>query len=367
MKIGLLAYSSNTGLAYQTLEFAKHIGCHKILITDLSQLNRMPVHHERFEGLSNELKIYEGIPNDDAMEWLSDDVDLIFVCETPLNFNLFEMARDKGVKTIMQYNYEFLNYYRDNKLPKPDVLASPSFWYLEDTRNANFARVEYLPVPIDTEKIQPREITEIKTISHIGGRPAQHDRNGTADFIRFAVSTFEQVNYKDIQYQVFMQMPQEMGSSRVYYDLKPLIDDAKTVMKDRIHFLFDTPNYLDMYKDADLMILPRKYGGLCLPLWESLAHGIPVMMPRISPNNAVLPDEWLFEAEQFGELEVHSKVPMYRSYVVDLIGQVNNLINEGKYREHNRLAENIADEMSWERMKENYYRLFQGLLNERNK
>jgi hypothetical protein len=42
------------------------------------------------------------------MDWLSDDVDLIFVCETPLNYCLFEKAEAKGVPVVLQYNYEFL-------------------------------------------------------------------------------------------------------------------------------------------------------------------------------------------------------------------------------------------------------------------
>jgi hypothetical protein len=45
------------------------------------------------------------------------------------------------------------------------------------------------------------------------------------------------------------------------------------------------PNYLDQYKDGDVLVIPRKYGGLCLPMQEALAHGIPVIMPDIEPND----------------------------------------------------------------------------------
>lgn len=361
-----MAYSTNTGLGYQTLDFAKHIKCHKILIVDLSRQNRMPTHHERFDGLSKELRITKDFPTDDDCQWLTDDVDLVFVCETPLNYSLFEMARDKGVKTILQYNYEFLDYYKQPKLPKPDVLASPSYWHIEDTRSANFAPVEYLPVPIDLKNIAPRNITQLKTITHIGGRPAQHDRNGTIQFIQMALelSNFP-FNPKDIQFEVFIQRPVESSTERLFHEIKPYIDEAKAMMGDQIKFYFDIENRMDMYENADLVVLPRKYGGLCLPLWEALAHGIPVLMPNIDPNDKVLPRDWLIDAEPCGYIETHSKIPMFKSNLKQMIFSL--IILSATIEKESKLARELAEKMSWEVQRENYYRLFQSLLDQDEK
>ena len=34
-----------------------------------------------------------------------------------------------------------------------------------------------------------------------------------------------------------------------------------------------------------MLVLPRKYGGLCLPALEAAASGLAVLMPDISPNH----------------------------------------------------------------------------------
>ena len=80
MRIGLLAYSTDTGLGNQTYEFYKHMKPAKTLLVDLSSLNGMETHHDRFP----DAQIVQGIPDCNAMQWLVEGVDLIFVCETPL-------------------------------------------------------------------------------------------------------------------------------------------------------------------------------------------------------------------------------------------------------------------------------------------
>jgi glycosyltransferase involved in cell wall biosynthesis len=56
------------------------------------------------------------------------------------------------------------------------------------------------------------------------------------------------------------------------------------------------------------MILPRRYGGLCLPMNEALMSGLPVVMTDVSPNSVVLPKELLSTA-------VHSRVFQARTQV----------------------------------------------------
>jgi len=114
MRIGLLAYSSDTGLGYQTREFYKHFPCAKVLIADLSKYNGMPLDHS---WCTTEHKICDGFPSDGDCEWLVTDVDLVFVCETPLNYSLFTMASIRGVKTVQQFNYEFFDYFENPYSP----------------------------------------------------------------------------------------------------------------------------------------------------------------------------------------------------------------------------------------------------------
>lgn len=357
MKIGLLAYSTNTGLGYQTLDFAKHIECEKILIADLGNLNHMTVHHERYTNLAKEVSIANGIPSDDDMEWLTNDVDLIFVCETPLNWNLFKIADQKDVVSVLQFNYEFLEYFRHPNYPAPTVLASPSFWNIEAVQNLKIAPVEYLPVPIDTKKIPFREITEIKTLLHIMGRPAVHDRNGTLDFLRLALALG-----KEYRYKIYGQKPQEMSTEQTFYPIKVAIEEAKNVLGDNLEVYFDTEDNRSMYEEGDLFVLPRKYGGLCLPLWEAMSAGIPALMTQIDPNDKVLELNWLAKSEPFGTIRTHSDIPMYKPTLESMLEAFQN--HKNNIMLYNQIARVKAEEMSWGVMKRKYLNLFKKYAND---
>ena len=95
MKIGLLAYSTNTGLGIQTLNFYKHMQPTKTLLVDLHKFNGMKTHHERFQD--GEVMLTRNMPDCQHMDWLTNDVDIVFICETPLNYCLMEKAKAKGV------------------------------------------------------------------------------------------------------------------------------------------------------------------------------------------------------------------------------------------------------------------------------
>ena len=56
----------------------------------------METHHERFQNLAEHLKVSDGIPNNNDIEWLTDDVDLVMVCETPLNWNLLALPNKRS-------------------------------------------------------------------------------------------------------------------------------------------------------------------------------------------------------------------------------------------------------------------------------
>jgi glycosyltransferase involved in cell wall biosynthesis len=57
--------------------------------------------------------------------------------------------------------------------------------------------------------------------------------------------------------------------------------------------LIGSSDRAELYASFDVLILPRRYGGLCLPMSEALASGLPVIMSNTSPNDAILPADWL--------------------------------------------------------------------------
>lgn len=343
MKIGLLAYSTDTGLGIQTQSFYKHMQPTKTLIADLSRLNNMETHHERF---GDDAQVFKGIPDCNAMDWLTDDVDLVFVCETPLNYCLFEKAEAKGVPTVLQFNYEFLDYLQDANKPKPSVLAAPTIWHKSDVEKANFAPVIDLPVPVDASDIETREISECRTIFHIAGKQAVHDRNGTTTFIEAALKCGNKFKY--------IIYAQELDGTT-----ETLIQKAQQAID--LDVIFNTPNYTDMYKTGDVMVMPRKYGGLCLPMQEALAAGIPVVMPDVEPNGYRLPKQWLVDAKYSRSFMTRTQIEIFETDANHLAFKMCEFADNDFMKWSNKEAISIGKGLKWEKLKHYYQTVFEQL------
>lgn len=347
MKIGLIAFSTDTGLGNQTFSFYKAMQPHKTLVVDLQKFNNMPTHHERFtDDQIGDVHVSFGIPDCDAMNWLSDDVDIIFVCETPLNYCLFEKATEKGVPVVLQYNYEFLDYLNSDK-PAPAVLAAPSIWNKKHVESLNIAPVIDLPVPTDASIIKSREINECRTIFHIAGKQAIHDRNGTMTFIQAAMKCGNKFKFK-----IYAQ---DLDGTT-----KTLIEKAQQSIQ--LDVIYDTPNYLDMYTDGDLLVLPRKYGGLCLPMQEALAHGIPVIMPAIEPNDHILPKQWLVKADKSSSFMTRTEIDIFETDVDHLAFKMCQFAEEELMRWSNKEAIEIGKGLSWKKLKTYYQTIFEQIV-----
>lgn len=335
MKIGLLAYSTDTGLGIQTQSFARHMNPSKVLVADLSRFNGMETHHERFP----DARIVNGIPSCEDMDWLTDDVDVVFVCETPLNYCLFEKAKAKGVKTVLQYNYEFLDYLNQPTLEPPSVLAAPTPWGQNDVENRNIAPIVDLPVPVDAYNIGKREITECRTIFHVAGKQAVHDRNGTMTFVEAAIKCGNRFKYK-----IYAQTLDGTTETLI----------KKAAEKIDLEVIYNVENNADMYKDGDVMVMPRKYGGLCLPMQEALAAGIPVIMPDIAPNNQRLPKEWLVLAKPRGSFMTRTEIAIYDTDANWLAFKMLEFFDEQFMSWSNKEATEIGELLAWKRLKSYY-------------
>lgn len=352
MRIGLLAYATDTGLGNQTYEFYKHMNPEKVLVADLSKWNQMPLHNDWYY----QSRVSNGYPTDQDMEWLVDGMDVVFVCETPLNYHLFKYAKERGVTTIQQYNYEFLDYFRNSILPKPTVLAAPSTWNTDIVRDNNWARVMDLPVPINRDRIPFRKIDKCKTFMHIIGRPAERDRNGTLQFIEAARRLGNAFNYI-----IYVQPPNDDRSKQNYIPIGEAIREAQQYINLKV--VENTEKYEDMYKEGDVLVLPRKYGGLCLPQQEALSAGIPVIMTDISPNIKRLPMEWLCPAQFIDKLYTHTHIDLYQANPKDLMVKMIQFASNEFMRTANQQASTIAEKLSWVNMKDEYLKLFEAAMN----
>lgn len=365
MRIGLIARMDNSGLGIQTHEFYMHMRPSKTLVVDMSGHNNNRQYPERYTDHRQpgmQVEFSHGIPTNGAIHEFLDDLDCLFVAEAPYNYFLYEAAKQRHVKTAVQYNYEFLDWFLYGDLPKPDMLIAPSRWHFDEMQawcETQDIKHVYLHCPVNRVKLPYREITQAKTFLHIVGRAAAHDRNGTETVI--AASQFLNT---DAHILIHFQGEQGIG-----HQVTHTIDDYERYVyqrgnRNKVSFQqkeFD--NYNEIYQQGDVLVLPRRYGGNCLPMNEALSTGMPVIMPNISPNNAILDTSWLVSAEKVDQFTPRTVVDIYGCDPRDLAAKIDEFYNmpAEQMLAHNQIANAIASKLDWSVMKKEYFEALESL------
>jgi hypothetical protein len=295
MRIGIIARCDDTGLGNQTRELVKMLNPDKIMVINSRFFNQNKQHFDWYEGY-NYTATSKGFPTSAEIANFITDVDVVISCETFYSPRFIDVARSRGVKTILQYNYEFFGNLVHAEWSLPDVLIAPSLWNMDKIVKlfGDSCKVVYLPPPTNHENFKNAKENNMSKshnrILHIGGKAAVKDRNGTN-------SVIEMLKYSTGDYEVVIKTQTDLG-----------IRSAN----ERLTIQTNTTRELeDLYSGYDAMVLPRRYAGLCLPMNEALLAGLPVFMPRISPNNAILPDKWTVEASKIDEFKAKAIIDVY--------------------------------------------------------
>lgn len=327
MRLGLIARAENTGLSVQTWEFAQHMRPAKTLLVDMSRDRGRPFRPDLYPGAM----VSHGIPPMYVLREFLADLDIVFSAETVYNNHLYDLARQEGVKVVLQPNYEFLD-----RTATPDLWAAPTRWHWDDLPEPK----THLPVPIATERFpdRPRPQRAARFL-HIAGRPAIHDRNGTEDLLAALqhVTSRVQVTIRCQDAGYVSKLLRHTVPANVQLD----IDCA------------DAPNYWDNYT-GDVLVMPRRFGGLCLPAQEALGAAMPVIMPAVSPNEW-LPGEWLVPATHAGQFSVRVPIDLYTVDHKALAAKIDQFATDSAFftRAHGH-ATQLAKELSWATLKAAY-------------
>ena len=152
MRLGIIARSDNTGLGNQTRELVNMLNPDKILLINSSFFNQNEQHPEWYAGYDC-ITTDRGFPRQGEVKAFLQNLDVVISCETFYSQQLVDMARMAGIKTILQYNYEFLGNLQHEDWSLPDVLLAPSTWHINDIKNLYGDRCEviHLPPPTDAE------------------------------------------------------------------------------------------------------------------------------------------------------------------------------------------------------------------------
>lgn len=291
-----------SGLQAQTYNLTRMLKPARLLYVNSTQFNGAPQHPDMYDGFS--MQMTQGWPTNIESARFMRGLTHLITAETIYNNRMYELAKLHRCKVFTQLNWEFLDHLTNPRMPQPYMWLMPSYWMLEEMQ-AKFPNTVYLPPPIVISDLNVARNKNVKRVGqrrflHIMGKVASHDRNGTFDLIdslKYSTADFQLVIRSQFPAEEYMD---RCTDPRVYFKIANLQDKN------------------DMYEDFDAMIMPRRYGGLCLPMNEALCSALPVIMPDVSPNNKILPSEWLIPAEKTHTFKARTDIDVHRSDIIKL-------------------------------------------------
>lgn len=351
LRVGLWgARHDNTGLGIQTKEFYDHIEPDKTLVVDISALNasRGKISKLYPERYPKNAEIISGFPGQHEVDRFLRDLDIVFMIESPYTYQIIDEAKRRGIKTVLQYNYEFLDYFERPEWPMPDCLASPTVWNIDivKQRFGIRSKVVHLPVPVNRQRLPFKPRTKAKTFLHIAGHKTLDNRNGT-DVVLEAIDL---VKSKDVEFRIYTQ-----HSINAPANISVRVETK------------EVENYWELYGNEEILLLPRKYGGLSLQMQESLSVGMVPVMTNVLPQNTFLDEEGLILCSGLKKLYTRMNLNSYQVNPKVLADKIDQLVESPKLVARlSHHSNKLATAISWEKLKPVYFELFEELVNAGN-
>jgi glycosyltransferase involved in cell wall biosynthesis len=263
VKLGVLARPEPRGLGNQTYEVCRHLNPDRVLLIDTGHDKRFTKQPERFGRWDTTVAPWIGGRLDETTvrRWLR-GLDVVYSAESPYDFRMGEWCAAEGVGLVLHANPEFVGP-ADAKVRATWWSATP--WRLDHLPHG--ARVVPMPVP---ESLNTHEASARFRFLHTAGWPAVEDRNGTDRLMTAA-------HLMSAECDLIVR-----GQHRsILHHRLPRHHPVRLVIE-----CGNVANYWDLYNGADVLVMPRRYGGLCLPVQEAMASGLPVVMTDCSPNES---------------------------------------------------------------------------------
>ncbi len=311
MQLGLVVFANDSGLGAQTRRLCYMLRPAQLLAIDSSSFSKNTAQHWDWYDAFQGYRVH-GFPKNNEIKVFLRGLTHVFVCENPLNVYLLTEAKRQGIKVFIQSNYEFCDHL-DKTLTMPHKFLMPSHWMIDEMK-AKFGAdlVDYCPPPIDPNEFMVAREANLKRtgrsrLLHIVGTLAANDRNGTLDLLK--------------------ALPFIKGDFQLVIRSQHPLPDEYHTSDPRVSFQFGNVAVAeDMYRDFDALVLPRRYGGLSLTCNEALMSALPVIMPDISPNNQLLPQEWLLPAVKRSEFFTRTMIDVYGVNPLALARKIDQLL-----------------------------------------
>lgn len=320
MRLGVIARCEDRGLGYQSLDACRHLHPERVLLIDPGHDKRFVSHWDWYDPWDVTQVRWTSGRLDEATvcRWL-DGLDVVYTAESVYDDRLPRWAAQAGVGVVVHANPEFLSA-RDAGMPVTWWVATP--WRLDHLP----ARTRVVPMPTPEPPYRHKPTGDLRFL-HIAGWPAVADRNGTNDVAEAAARIAAELVIRGqhpniIRYRLDRNVTVEAGN-----------------VTDR----------WDLYRDADVLVMPRRFGGLCLPVIEALAVGLPVVMSDVSPNE-VWPGPRVPAREGQTVATRAGLIPLYDTDPVALAECLNELDAEIVGKLHQEARE-WAEANSWDALR----------------
>ena len=343
MTFGIIARCDNTGLGNQTRDLVRMLNPDRILLVNSAKFNNNKQYPEWYDGYN--VTMTNGFPTKQEVAIFMDGLNSVLTCETFYHPHFINLAQRRKVKTLMQYNYEFLDHLNKPDMPLPTYMISPSYWKVDETiaKFGNDTKVVHIPPPIhldDFKSVRENNMSkDHKRLLHIGGKAASQDRNGTQTVI-------DMLRYSKADYELVIRSQSELNIN--YKDSRLTVE------------IGNIDSRSEMYNGFDAMIMPRRYAGLCLPMNEALVSGLPVFMTDISPNNQILPNDWLVSSSKVSTLMTRVKLDVYEADVRELGKKIDRYINTDKKLQKEKAATIGFENFDPSILKDQYLQILEG-------
>lgn len=321
------ARSDSRGLARQTESFCKWLEPDRVWGLDLTvdNLSPYPCDWSGYDQSILTVSAHSDIQETAVRSWLR-GLDVVFGAETFYRQEFYEWAKAERVRTILQINPEFASWFQPkwSHEPRPDVMVAPTTWLLN-----KMPGVWHLPFPVDRHEFPFRLRTRARRFVHVAGHRAAGDRAGT----RILIPSAGRVRDAEI----IIRTQSDLGLTG------PFLRHVRVE-----HTNLANPFLL--YEDADVVVIPRRYGGQCLAMNEALSSGAPVICLDRSPENS-----WGGVATVPSRVRgsMRTKGGQFRSYDASdrnmgLAKVMKDLMeNPDQVEELSRAADKYAESLSW--------------------
>jgi len=330
IRIGLVARSDESGLGRLCEDFYNHLPITKTLVLTHPTYPNYP------EKFPNGILAKMGNPTLGEIDEFLKGLDMVITFETAYNWSLFSKAKEKGVKTVLVPMYEFTQ----TPCPvEPDLYLCPSL--IEYDIYSKVGNAKYLPIPIDTEKIEAKERKIANTFVMNNGHGGAGGRNGIQELLE-AISLVK----SDVRFLI---------RSQVYFD---------AIRDSRVEIEFGELPFNELYSKGDVFVFPHKFDGLSLPIQEAMAAGMPIISTDFYPHNTYLPKELLFKPETFrkGRMgDIYRQIDIAIISPLRIAEKIDEFANKD-ISEYSKLSIKKAQEWSWKTLQPKYIQLFSELV-----